>query len=183
MARLEFYTYNDELWCIDGAGQHIVTEENTDLIDGMYDVIRTFYEEAWNALSREYASSSLNVPYHRYLVVRRFCKCNFGSLDSTKVDVTDLSLFNFEKVSCPLRGECKLECVVCNPKATTSLTKGEHRVMSMVYDGLTKDEIASRLFISPFTVVNHIKNSYKKLGVHTESEFLLLAKNSNMFNN
>ena len=55
--------------------------------------------------------------------------------------------------------------------------------MKLVYEGLGKDEIAERLFISPNTIKNHVRNVYAKLGIHEKSEFVKYVKENDLFNN
>ena len=184
MGRLEFYIFEGELWCKSDDGRNqIVDECQTELIKSMLDEIRECYPLAYKALAKEYEKSSLNIPYYQYLVVRRFCKCNFGKLDGTKPDVDRTGKFNFEKVDCPLRGECRFEGVICSPKFNSKLSDAELRVMKLIYQGASKEEIAEQLYISPYTVKNHIKSAYLKLGIHEKSEFIRYANESNMFNN
>ena len=104
-------------------------------------------------------------------------------MDGTKADVDRTGKFNFEKVDCPLRGECRFEGVICSPKFNSKLSDAELRVMRLVYQGLSKEEIAEQLYISPYTVKNHIKSAYLKLKIHEKSEFIRYANESNMFNN
>jgi len=47
------------------------------------------------------------------------------------------------------------------------LTEREREVLTLMVDGLTRKEIAERLFISPSTVLTHSRNLYAKLHVHT----------------
>lgn len=54
--------------------------------------------------------------------------------------------------------------------------------MKLVYEGVSKDEISTRLFISPNTIKNHIKSVYLKLGIHDQIEFVRYANNNNLFN-
>ena len=181
MGKLEFYIFESELWCKHDDGRNeVVTENNTDLVQALLERIREQYPEAYKTLEKEYQRSSNNVPYYQFLIVRRFCKCNFGKLDTTKIDVED-SAFSFEKVECPLRGECRCEGVVCFPKFNNKLSDAELRVMRLVYDGMSKEEIAERLYCSPHTVKNHIKSVYCKLGIHEKSEFIQYANRNNLF--
>jgi len=48
----------------------------------------------------------------------------------------------------------------------TQLTPRQRDVLSLVADGLTNGEIASRLDISPETVRTHLEDAYARLGVH-----------------
>ena len=67
-------------------------------------------------------------------MVRRFCKCNFGELDNTSRDIDKKGGFNFERVKCPMRGECKYEGIICNPQFNSRISDAEMRVMRL---GLT----------------------------------------------
>ncbi len=181
---VEFYLFNEELWFIndDGTNQAL-TEKDSGIIQELIAAIRERYPEAYRALSKEYQNSSLNVPYYQYLIVRRFCKCNFGKLDTTKYDIDNFGRFNFEKVDCPLRGECKYEGIICCPKFNSKLSPAEERVMRLIYNGLSKEEVGDKLCLSPHTVKQHIKSAYCKLGVHDKGEFVKIATDNNLFNN
>lgn len=180
---IEFYQYNDELWIkTDDGKNQVLSENDTDIIQKLIEAIRERYPAAYKALEAEYQKSSLNAPYYQYLIVRRFCKCNFGKLDATYYDIESCGKFNFEKVGCPLRGECKNEGVICLPKFNSKLSEAERRVMRLVYEGISKEEISSRLFISPHTVKNHIKSVYLKLGIHDQIGFVRYANDNKLFN-
>lgn len=180
---MEFYMADGELLCQypDGSVKP-ATDSDTDFIREMVATIREWYPGAYNALSECYNRSVNNVPYFHYLMVRRFLKCNFGNLDHTALDIQRTGKFNFEKVHCPLRGECRYEGEICGAKFNSRLSAAEVRVMRLVYDGISNDEIAERLYISPHTVKNHIKSVYLKLGIHEKSEFIQYAHNNNLFN-
>lgn len=182
MEGIEFYIYEDKLWIMlqDGTSKE-VEESDTELVQTLFERIKEQYPEAFKALSRNYSSSSPNVRYFQFLIVRRFCKCNFGKLDTTKIDVERTGRMNFEKVDCPLRGECQFEGVICTPKFNSNLSTAELRVMKLVYQGSTIEEIASALFLSPYTVKNHIKSVYCKLNIHEKSEFIRYANEKNLF--
>ncbi len=46
-----------------------------------------------------------------------------------------------------------------------SLTPAERDVVHLVNDGLTNNDIATRLFVSPRTVQTHLTHVYTKLGI------------------
>lgn len=159
----------------------MVTESDTELIGMMLQKIMQLYPEAYKALSSEYKKSSFNVPYYQYLMVRRFCKCNFGSLDNTKADIDLQGNFNFECVACPLRGECINEGVICKPKLSTKLSDAELRVMKQLYEGNSYLEAASVLYLSIDTIKYHCKSVYRKLGLGSLAEFVKYADKNRLF--
>ena len=185
MGGLEFYVFDNELWCKSDEGDNFPLEEsNTELVSYILNNVRAKYPDAFKALEKHYKKSATNVRYYQYLMARRFCKCNFGALDVTEKDVVNINKdgsFRFEKVGCPLRGECPLEGVVCMPTFDSSLSPAEKRVMKLYYEGSDKDEISEMLFISPGTVKLHIKSAYLKLGVHSKAEFVKYVNDNNMF--
>lgn len=78
MEGLEFYMFEDELWCKTSDGKNfIVDESHTDLVKYILEKVRSCYPEAYKALEKIYAKSALNESYYQYLMMRRFCKCNF----------------------------------------------------------------------------------------------------------
>lgn len=56
--------------------------------------------------------------------------------------------------------------------AYQKLTPREREVLSMVANGLTTNEIASRLYLSPNTVHRHRNNLMQKLGLHDRLDLL-----------
>ena len=186
MGGLEFYIYEDELWCKSDDGKNFAIDEScTEVISYILNNVRARYPDAYKALEKCYQKSAMNVSYYQYLMARRFCRCNFACLDATSLDVVDVrrdGVFNFEKVACPMRGECLYEGVICLPRFDSSLSKAEERVMRLWYQGKSKEDIGRELFISPGTVKNHIKNAYLKLGVHSEAEFVKYAEEHHLFN-
>lgn len=181
MNGIEFYTFDDELWCKKSDGTNIrVTEDSRDIVKAMFDTIVEFYPDAYSALLSRYNRSTANVPYFQFLVVNRFCRCNFGSLDTTKDDVS-MNGFNFEKVCCPLRGECQFEGVICKPKFNNKLSAAEMRVMKLLYDGYSNERIAEELYLSLNTVKCHIKSSYCKLQLHDKASFVKYANDNKLF--
>ncbi len=157
-----------------------VTEKSKGLIEEILDRIENFYPEAYKALCESYKKSNTNQSYFDFLRVRRFLKCNFGDLDTSDHDDED-GVFNFEKIHCPLRGECKFEGIICMPKFNSKLSKAEKRVMKLYYENESIDRIADNLYLSGHTVKNHIKAAYAKLGVHTQAEFISYANRNHLF--
>ncbi len=58
----------------------------------------------------------------------------------------------------------------------SKLTNREREVIGLSYDGKSYEEIAEELFISKFTVKNHMHNAYEKLEVASKNELLKLIK-------
>jgi DNA-binding NarL/FixJ family response regulator len=61
------------------------------------------------------------------------------------------------------------------PSTGSNLTSRELQVLSLLAEGLARDEIASRLFVSPKTVSAHLEHIFKKLGVHTRAQAVAAA--------
>jgi DNA-binding NarL/FixJ family response regulator len=55
------------------------------------------------------------------------------------------------------------------------LSRRESEVLGLLAQGLTQDEIAARLTISPKTVSSHIEHVLQKLGVHSRAQAVALA--------
>jgi two-component system response regulator DegU len=55
------------------------------------------------------------------------------------------------------------------------LSQRERDVLKLIALGLANDEIATRLFISPHTVKNHVSNIYRKLGIDDRTQVALVA--------
>lgn len=178
----EFFTCDGALYVLEGGMIKAITEKDTELIDRLLISVRDFYPGAYKALQKAYEKSSLNVPYYKYLMAARFIRCNFGELDTTDADVTDDGAFHFEKVKCPLRGECPLEGVVCMPRFDSKLSDAEDRVMRMYFKNPRIEEIAENLYLSGHTVKCHIKSAYTKLGIHSRGEFITYANKHNLYN-
>jgi len=58
---------------------------------------------------------------------------------------------------------------------TSKLTRRETEVLRLLAQGLTQDDIAGRLTISPKTVGTHIEHVLRKLGVHSRAQAVALA--------
>jgi DNA-binding NarL/FixJ family response regulator len=60
-------------------------------------------------------------------------------------------------------------------KEQFDLSEREVDVLTLLVKGLSQKMVAAQLFISPFTVANHIKKIYQKLHVHNASEAVAIA--------
>ena len=56
-----------------------------------------------------------------------------------------------------------------------AITQREREVMALVADGLTNDEIAQKLYMSPATVRTHVSRAMTKLGVRDRAQLVVLA--------
>ena len=71
--------------------------------------------------------------------------------------------WNLEVVKCPMRGECKLEGVVCKPTRFSGLSRREEEVLFLAAEGKTSHEIAEALFLAEATVNHHVSNILRKV--------------------
>jgi DNA-binding NarL/FixJ family response regulator len=60
-------------------------------------------------------------------------------------------------------------------EALRDLTDREREVFQLAAEGLRKDEIGERLYMSPATARTHLQRIYRKLGVHSQSELMALG--------
>jgi DNA-binding NarL/FixJ family response regulator len=60
-------------------------------------------------------------------------------------------------------------------RTSWGLTKRELQVLQLLGEGLTKGEIAQRLFITPKTVGTHMEHIFSKLGVQTAAQAVAVA--------
>ena len=56
--------------------------------------------------------------------------------------------------------------------ATDALTSQEHRVADAVCDGMSNREIAAALYLSPKTIEFHLRQIYRKLGIHSRTQLV-----------
>ena len=61
------------------------------------------------------------------------------------------------------------------PDLGYDLTERQLEILALLVDGLTNNEIAERLILSPYTVRNHVSEILSKLGAGTRTEAAALA--------
>ena len=176
----EFCAVDRDVIIVSPSGEAVSLPTVRGIFEHLAKEIAACFPEAYSALSGIYAESRPNREYFIQRIVTRFIKCNYSPSDNMP-DFKDGTFSNIEYVSCPLRGECKLEGIVCGPKYKPTLSHAEMRVMAKWYEGLSEEEIAELLCLSSFTVHNHIRNAYVRLGVHSRSEFVKYAVLHNLF--
>jgi DNA-binding NarL/FixJ family response regulator len=61
------------------------------------------------------------------------------------------------------------------PEALSALTEREREIVTLVAGGLSNDEIASHLVVSPATVKTHVNRAMAKLGAHDRAQLVIAA--------
>jgi DNA-binding NarL/FixJ family response regulator len=65
-------------------------------------------------------------------------------------------------------------------RALASLTHRERQVLGLVAEGLSNDEIAARLFLSPLTSKTHVSRIMTKLDAHDRAQLVVIAYESGL---
>lgn len=175
LSRIEFYTCPDGSVNMKPGSSPVCSYDISckEVTQEMLVYIKDIYPGAFKALSDLYSRSEKNKDFFEFKMVHRFIRCNFGEYDALSMDISAEGNFNFEHVSCPLRGECIHEGVICMPKKSTKLSAREEEVARLLGQGLDRVQIADELCISPFTVSRHIANIKSRLGISKTSVIAL----------
>jgi DNA-binding NarL/FixJ family response regulator len=64
--------------------------------------------------------------------------------------------------------------------ALSELTEREREIMALVAHGLSNDEIAGQLFLSPLTVKTHVSRAMLKLGARDRAQLVVIAYQSGL---
>ena len=73
------------------------------------------------------------------------------------------------------RGRGNLPRPACPSPGVASLTEREREVVALVAGGLSNDEIASELVVSPLTAKTHVSRAMVKLGARDRAQLVVLA--------
>jgi DNA-binding NarL/FixJ family response regulator len=60
-------------------------------------------------------------------------------------------------------------------KVLEPLTERERKVLSLVAQGLTNEEIAARLYMSPLAAKNHVSRAMSKLAARDRAQLVVIA--------
>lgn len=163
--KIEFYNTPDGSVCCkpEGKPMFVLDDSCRKLIEEMVITIRELYPDAFKALSEMYSASEPNRFYYEYRIVHQFIRCNFGEYDALHSDIDAMGGLHIEEVKCPLRGECRLEGLICKPRLQTTLSQREREVALLLGKGYDKLEVANELQISVYTVSRHIANIKARL--------------------
>ena len=151
-------------------GVHTFTQSDTELIDFILNKVKNEFPKAYDCLMKTYSKSFQNPVYYRFLMPRRFCRCNFCRADMTTVDIDENGNFRLEDPICPLRGECEAFRIICLPKNETKLSDREIQVLKLWGRNMTVADISQVLYISMSTVHCHISSIYKKIKINSQAE-------------
>jgi DNA-binding NarL/FixJ family response regulator len=64
---------------------------------------------------------------------------------------------------------------LATPAALAGLTPREREILTLVASGLSNDEIAERLVISPATAKTHVNRTMMKLGARDRAQLVIIA--------
>jgi len=67
-----------------------------------------------------------------------------------------------------------------SPANPDGLTKREVKVLNLIADGKTNQEIADDLYISPHTVIRHVSNIFGKIGSSNRAEATTYAHRNDL---
>ncbi|WP_235946663.1 response regulator transcription factor [Nocardia terrae] len=60
------------------------------------------------------------------------------------------------------------------------LTTREREVVAMVAEGLSNDEIAEKMYVSPLTIRTHVQRAMSKVGVQNRAQLVVIAFQSGL---
>lgn len=180
--QIEFYnTPSGFVMFDDGSNVFKLSESSRDVIDGILELIKECYADAYRALDKCYSKSDKNPWFKNYRMVHRFLRCNCGEFDTQKADYDNGNL-NLEQVHCPLRGsgDCGYENIICNPKRTSVLSSRQLQIAAALAEGLNFQEISDKLYISVHTVHNIIQAIKVKLKLKNTNQIIYWYNNLNL---
>ena len=155
-----------DIICCQNGDYFPFNEDCHELIEHLWQVIQEDYPQAFENLKTIYKHPSL-----KYLVVKRFVKCNFSLTDNT-LDIQGDGTMKLERVMCPLRGECRHEGIICLPTYNHNLSKRQQEILTLIQEGYTDQQIADMLYISYWTASNHRRAILRKVGAERKTDLI-----------
>lgn len=177
---IEFFQFEKEVWysTLDGT-KHKLTERSREIIRLLLSKVENCYSVADKALSKEYARFKWDIELYEFKKASRFIRCNFSAIDHVS-DIDEFGGFNFEHISCPLRGICEHEGKICSPPIDTGIGKEEMRAVKLLCKHKERVEIAEILGKSEPTIRNQINNVYTKLGINEKAQLIEYMLKNNL---
>lgn len=142
----------------------VITEADRCIIEQVIEQIRNRYPASYKRLCKLYERYKDNIYNYEYRIAKRFVRCNLGADDLLSTDLSYGKL-NLEFVSCPLRGECCDEHVICCPQQKLPLSDKLAKVAELYASGMSYKEMAFVLKKSEKTIANQLRTIAKKLGL------------------
>lgn len=162
MEAVEFYIMDGSVRYRCGGTDKKLGQADRDVVTAVLDGVRRFFPAAHQRLQELFRESERNRHFYEYRMAERFIRCNFGEYNRLEMDLEN-GMFHFEEVSCPLRGVCKDEGVVCKPRFAMQAPSEEIRVARLYSRGHAPKEIAGMLKKSVKTVKNQLARLTKRL--------------------
>lgn len=161
--KIEFFISPNGVVMYEEQGKEVrqLQERDRDLIEHVLTLVKSYFPEAFDALTKMYAASKPNLMHYQFLIAHKFIRCNFGKFDGLTWDI-DNGALHIEDIVCPARLECPMAGVICRPKPF-GLTTREKEIASMSCSGNSYDEISERLGISHSTIKNTLQIIRQKL--------------------
>lgn len=135
-----------------------IEPNSTELILSILSSVEVQFPKCYKRLKEIYGHSK----HFRFLAARRFVKCNCSEFDHI-LDIDGQGIIHPELVTCPMRGECLDEGIICLPERETGLTRREKEIAELVSQGFSNETIAKKLFIGIDAVNSHVQHCLRKL--------------------
>lgn len=149
--------------CENGSRKEL-TEFDRDIIEPLFKEIKLRYSEAYERLCNLYSKYKENTWGYEYRIVKRFIRCNLGDDDMLTWDFSK-GILSMEFISCPLRGECPNENVICCPRRDSKLSDTLRKVAELYASGMSYKDMAKELGKSEKTIHNQVKTIANILGL------------------